>query len=521
MFRLLKVRFKGHPRIGNIELELSEDSAADSIDKPHKSILIGTNGVGKSFALRSIVEIFTKFEIYKHDSEKYPYFDFSFHIRYKIDGNIYDIYTLPVETLTTSTKRSKSYRYLKNYVKDTLNLDFFFKAENTSPYSIDLNDLEMPQKVLALSALFNDRFPFAKSEQADFYQYLGARATAGSSTTKTSLKRTIKLLFESMQKSLFKRDISEILKMLGYDPDITISFDTKYTKLFFSGTQTLSSFENFFENWKANTKRKTPPWGSGYFTFLKQNNPERLNTVIDFLNYLQDVGVLKRVEGREALRLNLNLFAENEITWDQFQYLEELDSLDILELNGICFVKEFQELTSNEMSSGESHLLISFLSIYSRLANDSLILIDEPELSLHPNWQMQYISFLEKVFEKYPDCHFILATHSHFLISNLKERSANICTFSKDNIGVLQVENINVNTFGWGPDEILFKIFHLKSTRNHFLQHSLENLVSSISYTHDKGKVKEELERIEAMTNISPEDPINEIIRMAKKYIGE
>jgi predicted ATPase len=58
------------------------------------------------------------------------------------------------------------------------------------------------------------------------------------------------------------------------------------------------------------------------------------------------------------------------------------------------------EIELRSMSSGEIQILTSLLSLASVVKESSIVLIDEPEISLHPNWQMQYIDLLNKIFKK-------------------------------------------------------------------------------------------------------------------------
>lgn len=70
------------------------------------------------------------------------------------------------------------------------------------------------------------------------------------------------------------------------------------------------------------------------------------------------------------------------------------------------------------LSSGEQHMLVLFYElIFGRFQPGHLVLIDEPELSLHPAWQLRFIDDLEKV-RSINKVDFILATHSPQIIGN-------------------------------------------------------------------------------------------------------
>jgi len=90
--------------------------------------------------------------------------------------------------------------------------------------------------------------------------------------------------------------------------------------------------------------------------------------------------------------------------------------------------KQGQELTVNQLSDGEKCLLAMVGDLARRLAiaNPSLpdplqgsgvVLIDEIELHLHPKWQREIIPALTRTF---PNCQFIVTTHSPQVISQVK-----------------------------------------------------------------------------------------------------
>ena len=69
------------------------------------------------------------------------------------------------------------------------------------------------------------------------------------------------------------------------------------------------------------------------------------------------------------------------------------------------------------LSSGEQHELVLLYELLFREAGNSLILIDEPELSLHVAWQEQFVKDLEET-AKLSDFRAIIATHSPEIIGD-------------------------------------------------------------------------------------------------------
>ena len=69
------------------------------------------------------------------------------------------------------------------------------------------------------------------------------------------------------------------------------------------------------------------------------------------------------------------------------------------------------------LSSGEHHELVILYELIFRTAQDSLVLIDEPELSLHVAWQAQFVPDLERM-AKLTGFRSILATQSPEIIGD-------------------------------------------------------------------------------------------------------
>ena len=83
--------------------------------------------------------------------------------------------------------------------------------------------------------------------------------------------------------------------------------------------------------------------------------------------------------------------------------------IDITDIHG-------RRLNVNRLSSGEQHLL----ALYTRLLFDTrrgtLVLIDEPEISLHPAWQHAFVRDIDHVAELVP-MQVVIATHSPAIVN--------------------------------------------------------------------------------------------------------
>jgi len=74
-----------------------------------------------------------------------------------------------------------------------------------------------------------------------------------------------------------------------------------------------------------------------------------------------------------------------------------------------------QRIQLEDLSSGEQHELVVLYELLFRAPKNGLILVDEPEISLHVGWQSRFLSDLIGILEL-TDTYAIVATHSPVII---------------------------------------------------------------------------------------------------------
>lgn len=127
-----------------------------------------------------------------------------------------------------------------------------------------------------------------------------------------------------------------------------------------------------------------------------------------------------------ALRLTVD-FRSNRASFDgapvrakQLAAILRLFDEGLLRLMDIEVEKRGQPPFSlKRASSGEQCLLVLMLGVAGHIQDHSLILIDEPEISLHPEWQERFMELLQAAFSDYSGCQFVIATHSPQIIARL------------------------------------------------------------------------------------------------------
>lgn len=121
----------------------------------------------------------------------------------------------------------------------------------------------------------------------------------------------------------------------------------------------------------------------------------------------------KKLRVFEDIYERIRLFKE--ILDEYFSFKEVRISAE----NGILIVDRdtSDQIPLSELSSGEQHELVLVYELLFKVTDGALILIDEPELSLHVAWQKRFISDIVKI-QKLRNLSVVIATHSPQIIND-------------------------------------------------------------------------------------------------------
>lgn len=84
-----------------------------------------------------------------------------------------------------------------------------------------------------------------------------------------------------------------------------------------------------------------------------------------------------------------------------------------------------QRMGPEDLSSGEQHELILIYDLLFNVSENGLVLIDEPEISLHVVWQQRFLTDLSRIAEL-SSLRFIVATHSPQIIHKSWDRTVEL-----------------------------------------------------------------------------------------------
>ena len=144
----------------------------------------------------------------------------------------------------------------------------------------------------------------------------------------------------------------------------------------------------------------------------------------------------------------------------------------------------------NELSSGEKQLFLRTLAIKMLNPENSIILIDKPELSLHPKWQQRIVDVYRKIGK---NNQIIIATHSPHILGSVKKENIMLLDKNDDGKIIVKTGHELYNSYGQPTDKVLKDIMGLETTRNPKVFKLLEEageLVDKNEYESEEFKTK-------------------------------
>lgn len=154
--------------------------------------------------------------------------------------------------------------------------------------------------------------------------------------------------------------------------------------------------------------------GAGLFSQTKLETPEEVETLDKKMRtvltlYIEDSK--EKMKAFETLATKINLLCQ--LINNRFSYKE----MEVNMKDGFVFkVPTHEVLKADKLSSGEQNELILMFQLLFKCPAHTMILMDEPEISLHIAWQQNFLEDME-VIAKLSQIRMIIATHSPDIIN--------------------------------------------------------------------------------------------------------
>lgn len=250
MFRILSLTILHHKVLGDVYLDFSKYDDMDAADSIYTTVVIGENGIGKSYLLSSLVDIFQYLDAIKEgsdDRKNTPLF--RFYIKYVLEADEYEFTNFG------------EFNYVDYRHQMFLNLHYRKNGED-----VNLSQMAVPKKIIASTMTVNDKF-VARSKGR--YCYKGIRSEKNPSTTgtRTMIRKTVTSLMYSLDvKEGFREELMQLLSHLGLVPQITLHYSVRYKEVFLDPLMTPEKLRYIYDNQNEYFhRRQTELWGTSNF----------------------------------------------------------------------------------------------------------------------------------------------------------------------------------------------------------------------------------------------------------------
>ena len=403
-------------------------------------------------------------------------------------------------------------RLLSQIAKDCIQDVHFLKTFNP------LFDREITPKLIAVSTSPFDKFPPGRrslnhQRKENNYRYVGMRGEGpfGVSNAVSLLSSAARGWLEKLAYSENPANLLDVFHSIDFEPHIEFVFKPTYNgpdtpDYNFIGVysdEILTEVKELYLKYNIKIDRKNIE------SLLKLNSESRHDI------YEALVEINRFEPERRAVTLSVD-FTNGE-TLVGSTYANNYFSRSILKLMNAGFMrlmdmrlikKSYGPMSLKRASSGEQCLLVMLLGIAGHITDGSIILIDEPEISLHPRWQEEFIIKLTKAFLTYSGCQFIIATHSPQIISNLPNKGCYITSLSKSYLYKAKYFSNR------SADYQLAELFDAPGIMNEYIARLAFNLLSKVKtaklVTDDNWRELKQLQLL--LENVNSNDPINELV---------
>lgn len=200
--------------------------------------------------------------------------------------------------------------------------------------------------------------------------------------------------------------------------------------------------------------------------------------------YFMDLSDFKNGEEKNAIRID-----NFKRLYNNFFEDKEFVKINVENFEPIFRLKENgKEILIEDLSAGEKQIFFRGGSLLQNIKDNTIVLIDEPEISLHPEWQQKILDFYKNINN---DNQFIFATHSPQIVSCCKREE--IIVLIKEQDKIIKKENIK-ETYGLPNEQMLLSIFNVSTVRNQKLQELLNEYRSL--YAKQELATAQELKRL-------------------------
>ena len=170
-----------------------------------------------------------------------------------------------------------------------------------------------------------------------------------------------------------------------------------------------------------------------------------------------------------------------------------------------------------EMSAGQLLLLSLFSRLAANILPDSLVLIDEPEVGLHPSWQSALVPLIHESLPADFGCHVFIATHSPHVVSDASDVLVPGAEWG-------EFETFEEPFFGRSVENLLYRAFGARVTGNSVVNRDIIAVMQFVSRASadqtPSDEVRGAYERLQGIAGEDTKTLNNVLTKVSRKMVG-
>ena len=402
---------------------------------------------------------------------------------------------------------------------DCIGVDIAINRERRTVHPESGDDF-LPSRLLALANLVKDRFVFAdwQADESPFYYYLGVRQASNLTTT-----------------GAMDRLVSDAILHIMSDAGKYLTFRTWLQNLFPEWEIGLSierfseeRIEEFVRNPRAWMER---PRGEARVSPVSSELQLRAiagaGRMAEFATLMRRVGgsisSSERASQKGKVRfVSLeNLLPEEVARWGDLRPAIEWATRIRLFGRPSVLLRKNLWLDFKQLSSGEQNLLSTAARLIAYATEGSFIIIDEPEVSLNVAWQQRYMELVSKALVHAPGSHVLIASHSPYLVSDLRTQNATVVVIERKG-GGFDFKTHPGEFWGWGSEAILYRVLGVPSASNYEFSRDLATVLRLVqSGSTERAMFEDFLSKCDDLELSGAEEPLRQLIDEIRAYYQE
>lgn len=444
--RLLRFYVRHHLLLHDLDLRFDRPGRLDT-GQYALDFLVGVNGSGKSTLLRALTQTFANLRASQPNS-------FDFVLEYELGAkDSVQVVLIQYETQENSPKTKMQVKSGEKTIYESNSIDLRFLPRRVIVYSTG-NEAEWARLLNS-----NPREPGEEDTSADLLA--------------DNIQRSIKELPGSMAKPqpallkdsleppfwLMRNDLVPVTTLCGLLAHLANEQMPLKDVIDAIGIHTIPGFSLRFRLHSAlsdkTTYEKLFPLairrlrqGADYLLYFDLSKElagkvlQEFNGSFEFYRALDKLSNPNSDTGQPTLQ-QVNIFLQRNVpsqTEDEQPETEMMPGLFLLDW----------------LSDGEQSFLGRMALIAMLDSNDSLILLDEPEVHFNDYWKREVVNLLDKVMSEHTN-HLLITTHSSILLSDVTDDQITVLFKNED--GISQSRRPGIKTFGADPSEIMTVLF--------------------------------------------------------------